>query len=259
MARGKFISFEGGEGTGKSTQLKRLAGRLRDAGVDVLETREPGGTQGAEIIRRTILSGRVAALGPFAEALLMNAARDDHLGEVIRPALAAGKWVLCDRFADSTRAYQGTLGGVETEMLRAFEASIVGDDWPDLTLILDLDPETGLKRARAATRAEAGEGAEPGDDDKNAGDRFENEDIASHKRLRDAFLTIARDEPDRCIVIEANQSVDAVADAIWTAVSEKLLPPEAQSEAQSEDQSGSAPDDKAEARPDDETKSSETA
>jgi len=221
MARGKFISFEGGEGTGKSTQLKRLAQRLRDAGIDVLETREPGGTQGAEIVRRTILSGRVAALGPFAEALLMNAARDDHLNEVIRPALKAGKWVLCDRFADSTRAYQGALGGMEPDLLKAFETSIVGRDWPDLTLILDLDPEIGLKRARAATQAEAGgnaAGREGETGDRTGGDRFENEDLASHKRLREAFKAIARAEPKRCKVIDAGRSVDEVAETVWAAV-----------------------------------------
>jgi dTMP kinase len=213
MGRGRFISFEGGEGTGKSTQLKRLAERLRGHGVDVVETREPGGTTGAEIVRKTILSGRVARLGPFAEALLMNAARDDHLSEVIRPALDAGKWVLTDRFADSTRAYQGVLGGVESGLLETFEKSIIGKDWPDLTLILDLDPEIGLERARAVTRAAGGE---------DSGDRFETEDIAAHRRLRDAFLAIARREPDRCVVIDASKSVDDVADAIWRAVVMRL-------------------------------------
>jgi dTMP kinase len=217
MARGTFITFEGGEGTGKSTQLKRLAEKLRERGLDVLETREPGGTQGAEIVRRTILSGRVAALGPFAEALLMNAARDDHLNEVIRPALKSGKWVLCDRFADSTRAYQGALGGIDAELLEAFERSIVGNNRPDLTLILDLDPEIGLERARAATKAEAGEGAS---------DRFESENTANHKKLREAFLSIAADEPDRCVVIDAGKSIEEVADDVWTAICEKLNLPE---------------------------------
>ncbi|MEJ8573207.1 dTMP kinase [Microbaculum marinum] len=213
MALGKFITFEGGEGTGKSTQLKRLSERLRKSGIDVVTTREPGGTPGAEIIRRTILSGRVARLGPFAEALLMNAARDDHLNEVIRPALVSGSWVLCDRFADSTRAYQGTLGGVDSALLKALEKSVVGDDMPDLTLILDLDPEIGLTRARAATAAEAGEGAS---------DRFEKEDIEQHRKLRQAFLDIARDEPDRCVLIDANRTVDEVAASIWEVVTDRL-------------------------------------
>lgn len=217
MAPGKFITFEGGEGTGKSTQLRRLAERLRARGIDVVETREPGGTQGAEIIRRTILSGRVRALGPFAEALLMNAARDDHLNEVIRPALAAGKWVLCDRFADSTRAYQGTLGGVDMTLLKDFEASVVGNDSPDLTLILDLDPEVGLRRARAVTKAEGGE---------EAGDRFENEEIGKHRQLRDAFLKIAAAESHRCTVIDASKSIDQVGDAVWGAVKARMPIPD---------------------------------
>ncbi|MCT8974152.1 dTMP kinase [Microbaculum marinisediminis] len=215
-APGKFISFEGGEGTGKSTQIKRLAGKLRGLGIDVVETREPGGTKGAEIVRRTILSGRVEALGPFAEALLVNAARDDHLNEVIRPALKAGKWVLCDRFADSTRAYQGTLGGIDRRLLEAFETAVIGDDWPDLTLILDLDPHIGLERARAVTRAENGG---PG------GDRFEDVDLESHRKLRDAFLAIARREPERCVVIDASESIDAVGAAIWTAVADRIALP----------------------------------
>lgn len=211
MARGRFITFEGGEGTGKSTQLHLLAERLRGLGIEVVETREPGGTQGAEIVRRTILSGRVAMLGPFAEALLMNAARDDHLSEVIRPALESGKWVLCDRFADSTRAYQGTLGGVERGLLEAFERSVIGKDWPDLTLLLDLDPEVGLERARTVTR-------QTGD----TADRFEDERIESHRKLRDAFRAIAGAEPDRCVLIDAGRTIVEVADDIWEAVSERL-------------------------------------
>lgn len=217
MAPGKFITFEGGEGTGKSTQIKRLAEKLAGAGIETLVTREPGGTKGAEIVRKTILSGRIAALGSFAEALLVNAARDDHMSEVIRPALERGKWVVCDRFADSTRAYQGTLGGVDLGLLEAFEKSVVGKDWPDLTLILDLDPEIGLERARAVTRAEGGG---------EAGDRFENEEIETHRRLRDAFLAIAQKEPKRCVVIDASKSIDAVASAIWDAVRRRLPVPD---------------------------------
>jgi dTMP kinase len=210
---GRFISFEGGEGTGKSTQAKRLAERLREQGIDVVLTREPGGTKGAEIVRRTVLSGRVESLGPFAEALLMNAARDDHLAEVIRPALAAGKWVICDRFADSTRAYQGILGGLETSLINAMEDVIVGETWPDLTIILDIDPEIGLARARAAT-LEA---------ENTTGDRFEDGKIEDHRRLREAFLAIARQDEGRCVVIDANASEDKVAEAVWAEVSQRLL------------------------------------
>lgn len=211
MPRGRFITFEGGEGTGKTTQIRRLGERLRAEGLDVVETREPGGTPGAEIVRRTVLSGRVAALGPFAEALLMNAARDDHLSEVIRPALAAGKWVLCDRFLDSTRAYQGMLGGVDQGVLAALEQSVVGATQPDLTLVLDLDPQIALERARAVTAC-AGEG-----------DRFEDQDLDSHRALRRAFLELAAAEPGRCVVIDASGPADTVAASVWQAVAGRFL------------------------------------
>lgn len=209
---GRFISFEGGEGTGKSTQALRLAERLRALGVPVVLTREPGGTQGAEIVRRAVLSGRVRSLGPFAEALLLNAARDDHLNQVIRPSLAAGKWVISDRFADSTRAYQGTLGGVDPALVRALEETVVGHDWPDLTLVLDIDPGIGLTRARAATLA----AEDP------LSDRFEEADIEDHHRLRAAFLEIAAQTPDRCVVIDAGGTLDEVAEEVWKAVSQRL-------------------------------------
>lgn len=208
MERGRFITFEGGEGTGKSTQIGGLSERLRARGLEVVQTREPGGTPGAEIIRRAVMSGKVAALGPFAEALMMNAARDDHLNELIRPALAKGIWVVCDRFSDSTRAYQGTLGGVAPQVLAALEASVVGDTRPDLTIVLDLDPDVALSRARARTRAEGGEG-----------DRFEDEDLEAHRRLRQAFLDIAAAEPDRCVVIDASGGIDEVTERVWSAVS----------------------------------------
>lgn len=211
---GRFISFEGGEGTGKSTQAHRLAERLRRLGVEIVLTREPGGTQGAEIIRRTVISGRAKPLGAFAEALLLNAARDDHLRLVIRPALAAGKWVITDRFADSTRAYQGALGGVEPGLVRALEETVVGEDWPDLTLVLDLDPEIGLERARASTLAES----DPLDD------RFEGADLEDHRRLRAAFLEIARRTPERCVVIDASGAPEEIADAVWAEVAQRYLP-----------------------------------
>lgn len=227
MARGKFISFEGGEGTGKSTQIRRLADRLTAEGVAVVETREPGGTPGAEIIRRTILSGRTRDLGPFAEALMMNAARDDHLNEVIRPALKAGKWVLCDRFADSTRVYQGTMGEADPDLLKAMERAIVAKDWPNLTIVLDLDPEIGLERARVATREALGQSSRP--------DRFEDEALDDHHRMRLAFLDIARAEPDRCVVIDADRSPDAVAEAVWSAVTSRLKLPRKKAKAANAD------------------------
>lgn len=209
---GRFITLEGGEGTGKSTQAARLAERLRACGVEAVLTREPGGTQGAEIIRRAVLSGRVKPLGTFAEALLMNAARDDHLSQVIRPALDAGKWVVCDRFADSTRAYQGVLGGIDDGLVRALEDAVVGGDWPDLTLFLDLDPEIGLARARAVTE----------DDGQGGVDRFEQTELEEHRRLRAAFLDIALSAPNRCHVIDAQGAPEEVEEAIWTVVEDKL-------------------------------------
>lgn len=210
MERGRFITFEGGEGTGKSTQIGRLVERLRACGVEVVQTREPGGTPGAEIIRRAVMSGKVADLGPFAEALMMNAARDDHLNELVRPALKRGEWVVCDRFADSTRAYQGALGGVEPQVLAALEDSVVGDTRPDLTLILDLDPEIGLARARARTRVEGGRS-----------DRFEDEALETHRRLRQAFLDIATAEPERCVVVDASGEIDEVTERVWDVVSRR--------------------------------------
>lgn len=209
--RGRFITLEGGEGTGKSTQAAKLASRLRAQGFDVVETREPGGTPGAEMIRHAVLSGHVTEFGPFAEALLMNAARDDHLTQVIRPALEAGRWVVCDRFADSTLAYQGALGGLDVDVLATLEDAVVSDTRPDLTVVLDIDPRTGLERARAASRA-AGEDA----------DRFEDLDLAGHDLLRKAFLAIAESEPERCVVVAADGTVEEVTAAIWDCVVARL-------------------------------------
>lgn len=206
--RGRFITLEGGEGTGKSTQAARLAQALRERNITVVETREPGGTEGAEIVRRTVLSGRVKPFGAVAEALLMNAARDDHLAEVVRPALAAGQWVVSDRFADSTRAYQGALGGVDDGLVATLEAAVVGETWPDLTLVLDIDPGIGLARAREASGA--------------GSDRFEDADLAWHGQLRGAFLDIAAAEPERCVLIDASGAPDEVAAAIWRAVAARL-------------------------------------
>ncbi|GJE27434.1 dTMP kinase [Methylobacterium organophilum] len=207
-ARGLFLTFEGGEGAGKSTQVARLAATLRAAtGREVVTTREPGGTPKAESLRAAVLEGVAKPYGPFAEALIFSAARIDHLDRLIRPALARGAIVLCDRFADSTRAYQGAAGGVDEATLRALERVVVGRTRPDLTLILDLPAETGLARARRR----GGEG-----------DRFEAEALGFHERLRTAFAGIARAEPGRCAVIDATPDPDAVAAAIRRAVAARL-------------------------------------
>lgn len=207
---GFFITFEGGEGAGKSTQITGLKNRLEDLGHSVLVTREPGGSPDAERIRAFILSGAAKPLGAFAETLLFAAARLDHLEKTIRPALARGQIVLCDRFADSTRAYQGASGNVDKTLIKNIERVVVGENRPQLTLVIDLPVEIGL--ARAGTRR-AGQGA---------ADRFEAEDRSFHEKLRQAYLDIAAAEPDRCVVIDGNQPVDRVEKAIWGAVETRL-------------------------------------
>jgi dTMP kinase len=208
--RGKFISFEGGEGSGKSTQIKMLAQRLEAAKLRAILTREPGGSPGAEIIRHLVLSGMGKLLGPEAETLLFAAARDDHVRTVIEPALAQGTWVLCDRFSDSTRAYQGRLGKVPSGVLNAMQRVTIGDLKPDLTIILDVPVEIGLKRATARR----GDGAP---------DRFEAEDINFHQGLRDAYRQIAADDPERCVLIDATASPEIVAAQVWTALRDHLF------------------------------------
>ena len=208
--RGKFISFEGGEGSGKSTQIKLLAERLAAAKLRAIVTREPGGSPGAEIIRHLVLSGMGKLLGPDAETLLFAAARDDHVRTVIRPALNQGTWVLCDRFSDSTRAYQGRLGNVPQGVLNAMQRVTIGDLKPDLTIILDVPVEIGLKRASARRGA-------------GAPDRFEAEDIRFHQDLRDAYRQIAAENPDRCVLIDATPSPDVVAAQVWTALRDHLF------------------------------------
>jgi dTMP kinase len=208
--RGKFISFEGGEGSGKSTQIKLLADRLAAAKLRAIVTREPGGSPGAEIIRHLVLSGMGKLLGPDAETLLFAAARDDHVRTVIQPALSQGTWVLCDRFADSTRAYQGRLGNVTPGVLNAMQRVTIGDLKPDLTIILDVPVEIGLQRA-AARR---GSGAP---------DRFESEDIKFHRDLRDAYREIAAEDPNRCVLIDATPGPDEVAAQVWTALRDHLF------------------------------------
>ncbi len=208
--RGRFISFEGGEGSGKSTQIRKLAERLDAARLRAIVTRGPGGSPGAEIIRHLVLSGMGKLLGPDAETLLFAAARDDHVRTVIEPALSRGLWVLCDRFFDSTRAYQGRLGQVSPGVLNAMQRVTIGDLKPDLTLILDIPVEVGLQRA-AARR---GSGAP---------DRFEAEDIKFHQDLRDAYKQIAAEDPRRCELIDANADADTVAARVWTSLRNHLF------------------------------------
>jgi dTMP kinase len=209
---GRFITFEGGEGAGKSTQIARLAARLENEGISVVVTREPGGTPVAEAIRGALLSGVAQELGADGEAILFAAARADHVDKVIRPALSAGRWVLCDRFIDSTRVYQGAAGGVDAATLTALERVSVGSTRPDLTIILDIPVEAGLARA-GKRREEQG----------LAADRFEGDDVAVHEARRRAYLAIAKADPDRCIVVDANRSEAKVARAVWQVVSLRLL------------------------------------
>ncbi len=199
----RFITFEGGEGGGKSTQLRRLADALRGAGETVVTTREPGGAPGAEEIRRLLVEGEPGRWPADAEALLHFAARAEHLAKVIRPALEQEQWVLCDRFADSTLAYQGYGQAQDLAWLQRLRAQIVGKTEPGLTLILDLPVETGLGRAAAEQR-------------------YERMGRAFHERLRMGFMEIARAEPDRCKVIDATRSLDAVAMDVRGAVARRF-------------------------------------
>ena len=198
VARGVFITFEGGEGAGKSTQITRLAEKLRERGRDVLVTREPGGSPGAEAVRHVLLSGAAESFGPVMEAILFAAARSDHVDQVIRPAVRRGTIVLCDRFLDSSRVYQGSSNNLDPRFMAALERVAINGMMPDLTLILDIDPVEGLRRASARRRT---------DEDP---DRFEKETVAIHQRRREAYLAIAAAEPERCIVVDAGKSEDEV-------------------------------------------------
>lgn len=207
MARGRFITLEGGEGAGKSTHAKQLAAWLEGQGHNVLLTREPGGSPGAEEIRKLLVQGATDRWDPITETLLHFAARRDHLERVIRPALAAGQWVLSDRFADSTLAYQGYGHGVDRGFIAALESAVVGSQRPDLTLILDLPVAQGLKRAGTRRGPET---------------RYEEMAQAFHERLRQGFLAIAAQEPQRCRVIDATASLDAVQTKLRAAVTKKF-------------------------------------
>jgi len=209
--RGRFITFEGGEGTGKSTHTKLLAKQLGRLGIEVVLTREPGGSPGAEIIRHVILSGAAKPLGAEAETMLFASARDDHLRMTIRPALERGAWVVCDRFADSTRVYQGIVGAVDRRLIDGLERITVGETVPDLTFVLDVPVELGLKRAMTRRGAE------------NA-DRFESEALDFHERLRAGFRAVAENEPGRCVLIDASAPRAGVAEQIWGVVEQRLQP-----------------------------------
>lgn len=211
MTLGLFITFEGGEGAGKSTQVERLRAKISAGGHDVIVTREPGGTDLGEVIRALLLSGSTF-VSPLVEALLFNASRSDHLDKLIRPALLAGRWVICDRFSDSTRVYQGLAGGLDEKVLQSLEEIVLAQTRPALTFILDLPATEGLKRAEARRLTNADE----------AVDRFEARDVSFHNRLRDGFLHIARTEPERCVVIDANTDVETIAARIWSVVEERL-------------------------------------
>lgn len=212
-SRARFITFEGGEGVGKSTQVKRLLASLAETSIQAVRTREPGGTPKAEAVRSFILQGRSESWGAGGEAVLFAAARLNHVNELIAPNLAAGKWVISDRFHDSTRAYQGLTGGVDDKLIAALESLALDGHAPDLTIVLDMDPEIAFRRV-AQRAIEDGLAL--------TGDRFEKEDIEWHKRLRDSFLAIAKANPARCVVISADQGEDALEGAIWAVVSEKF-------------------------------------
>jgi dTMP kinase len=204
---GRFITLEGGEGAGKTTQIRRLAEALKTRGIGVVTTREPGGSPGAEEIRGLLVNGAPGRWDALTETLLIYAARADHVKRTIGPALIRGDWVISDRFADSTYAYQGAGRGLPREIIRRIDSLVLDDFHPDLTLILDLDVDTGLARAGARGGTEQ---------------RFESFDREFHQKLRQAFLDIARREPGRCVVVDAGQDEASVAAAIWAAMAERL-------------------------------------
>lgn len=205
MAQGFFITFEGGEGAGKSTQIARLAVKLRRKRYGLVVTREPGGSPGAEAVRHVILSGAAEPFGPKMEALLFAAARLDHVEQIIRPALDRGRIVLCDRYIDSSRVYQGGADEAAQAYVRGLERIAVNGLLPDMTLILDLDAEEGIRRANTRRG-------------KGSADRFEKETLEIHRARRKAFLDIAAAEPDRCVVIDASQGADDVENVVTATV-----------------------------------------
>lgn len=214
MAAGKFITFEGGEGSGKSTQARLLAERLRATHIDVVLTREPGGSPFAERIREVLLDPATPPHPALAEALLFSAARADHLDKLIRPALKEGKWVISDRFSDSTRIYQGVAGAVPRDTIEALERLVVGTTAPDLTFIIDVPPTLGLARAnKRREMQQAGRSA----------DSFEARDLAYHERLRFGFLKLAKENPSRYVVIGGERHPSEVAEDVRQAIRARLL------------------------------------
>ncbi|SCX00663.1 Thymidylate kinase [Agrobacterium sp. DSM 25558] len=207
---GLFISFEGGEGAGKSTQIRLLAETLRERGLEVVVTREPGGSPGAEAVRHVLLSGAAEPFGVRMEAMLFAAARNDHVEEVIRPALEKGAVVLCDRFLDSSRVYQGTTGNLEPEFIETLQRIAIDGTMPEMTLIFDISAAAGLARARKR----ADEGVAP--------DRFEKEELETHEKRREAYLDIALNEPRRCRIVNADQPQEKVTEDVLSFV-EPLL------------------------------------
>ena len=205
MARGSFITIEGGEGTGKSTQAALLGRALGGAGIDAVVTREPGGAPGAEEIRALLVEGDISRWDPMSEALLHYAARKEHLETTVIPALDAGRWVISDRFADSTMAYQGYGHELGPGAMARLHELVIGDFSPDLTVILDLAVETGLERAEAGNE-----------------DRYERMGVEFHRRLRQGFLEIARNEPERCALLDAGQSIEDIQAAIRRVVGVRL-------------------------------------
>ncbi|ESQ77068.1 dTMP kinase [Asticcacaulis sp. YBE204] len=200
---GRFITFEGGEGAGKSTQVKALVTRLREQGLEVVQTREPGGSGGAEALRDLLVNGDAGRWSPVSETLMMYAARANHLEQVIRPALARGAWVVCDRFADSTRAYQGAGGGVTAEFIEQLDQTVVGDTQPDLTIVMDMPVEAGLARALSRGGEE---------------NRFESKGLAFHERLRQGFIARAATDRQRYRVIDADRPIETLTADIWAVV-----------------------------------------
>ena len=210
MSHGRFITLEGGEGAGKTTLAKALAAGLQTLGCDTLITREPGGTPNAEALRHLLVEGETGRWSPLAETLLLYAARADHVERLIKPALEAGTWVICDRFSDSTRAYQGAAGGLAAERIAQIDAACLDGFGPDLTFMVDLDPEQGLERTR--TRGEDAT-------------RFERQPGAFHQALRQAFLEIANAEPDRCVILDGSQSPQEVFERAMAMIKDRLEVP----------------------------------
>jgi dTMP kinase len=215
MTPGKFITFEGGEGSGKSTQAQLLAERLKAQGVNGVLTREPGGSPFAEQVRTLILDPAVAPHSALAEALLFYAARTDHLEKTIRPALLAGYWVVCDRFSDSTRVYQCEAGGLPLEVFKALETHVVKLTYPDLTFILDVPAEVGLTRATTRRLAQAMTGGDP--------DAFEKRELEFHERLRAGYLAVAKAEAHRCVVVDGTAPPETIGSEVWAHVERRLL------------------------------------